>query len=97
MNSGLMEPRAMFAEETGEPVRYKVRFPDEQSYEAAQAEETPLLAVPVMNEKRTPRSSSQAITSAADSRNASCNRARRAGRASVDGRTSAHLRNRVRG
>jgi len=47
-----MKPRAMFEEETGEPVRYKIRFPDEEAFEAAQAEETPLLAVPVQNDKR---------------------------------------------
>lgn len=47
-----MAPRAGFEQETGEPIRYKVRFPDRGAFEAAQAEETPLLAVPVQNERR---------------------------------------------
>jgi serine protease AprX len=45
-------PRLTVDPDTGEPIRYKVRFPDRETLEAARAVETPLLAVPVENEKR---------------------------------------------
>jgi hypothetical protein len=53
MGVGISQPpRLTVNPDTGEPIRYKVRFRDRDTLEAARAVETPLLAVPVENEQR---------------------------------------------